>query len=98
MNRAAKQAVSACNMILQIRKGLCEKLVSLMGCEFSESEDDDETVVSWLEAGVFIRNAGKLDIPPLREPIKPGARGALLRYAPDETPVRRGLHDTGGIR
>jgi hypothetical protein len=93
MTKAEQQAVAACSAILHIRKGLLEKLGSLMRLEPVEQDEEEETGVYWLGARVSVKTAGRIDAPPRGETVKP--RGSLLRYPPEKTPLHTGL---GGIR
>jgi DNA-binding CsgD family transcriptional regulator len=68
--------------------------------KFSEDEDD-EIIGCWLNAGIFIKKSGQLEIIAHKEPeiptTKPTTRRMLLNYPQDKIPLQRGI-TTGGIR
>jgi hypothetical protein len=98
MNKAGEQKTKAvvaamCRNIHQNRKELYKNLLSLIGGEFGEAEE--EAVIGWLGAGVYINKTEKPA--PCGEAEKPAARRPLLRYQREEVP-QWGLNNTGGIR
>jgi hypothetical protein len=100
MNKAERQAVAACNAIIQIRKSLHERIISLMGYESDEDEDEEEeTCACWLKSGISAGNPGRPEIPARKETAgSPARRPSLIRRPPGEEPLGRGLGGMGGIR
>jgi hypothetical protein len=100
MNKAREQQAKAMiayafGKILQNKKERYKNILSLMGGEFGESEE--ESAIAWLGAGVYIKKTEPPGAVPCGETEKPAARRPLLRYPHEEAP-QWGLHNTGGIR
>jgi hypothetical protein len=82
MNKETEQALRAYRAIIQIRKNLRK----IIGGDFLN--EDEETGVYWLGAGVSLKNAGKPETVPSGESVK---RRGLLNYSKGDRPLDRGI-------
>jgi hypothetical protein len=76
-----------------------ESLLSrLAGYTFSDCElsEDDEIIAHWPKSGIVLVKSGKLKNMTRKKEAGPAEHGPLLRYAPGQAPLQRGIH--GGTR